>query len=867
MAYFRSFFGGGGESEEEDGAEIVEKMVERAETCTALEDRRDALRALRSMAKKLRLAVGTMGLNVYMDVLEKERSNQELIAITLETLVAVLSSDDENTDDDELGERLAEVMLKKPVFIPSLLAAIDDYDITVRRVGIQLLTSLLRHRGPEVQAAVMAQPTGVPHLVDIVHDRREVVRNEAVLMLCELSRSNSQIQQLLAYENTFVHLLDIIDTEPLDSIIIEDCLFVILNLLRKNAMNQQLFRENNLIARLGVVLNAFLYGNEEEPDGGEWVKQRTANIIFLLQVIRSLVSPDNSGTNTHAAQKAIHQTKMLSELCRVLLSEMGLPVEVLTETVIAVAEAIRGNYTNQEYFASTNLITNENVSRSSLVVLLISMTAEKQPFKMRCAVFYCFLSYLHDNEFGKTKVIETLLPASQPETSLSTGSLICQAITSGESVQCWFGCVSLLYCLLDVEHLREQLLRVQLSTTVDQPPVSLLKHVANLMVSMGNRRVQMRAGILMLLSTWLNNCPAAVASFIENEENLHYLTTQILDDCGEGTESEQQVLKGLMAFLLLICLQNVEDATAKASLEQLVDRRVGREVVIGAVEGISRTEQFVRAAQKPQPLTKTPNELFLDYHFIKMLKSVEGQLVKMLRPTGEFNGTASNDSIIQSFKDLIKRQDEEIAVLRQEAKRTAAQIEQLKQENDRTQLEHELEDVRKKLEESRVANAQHESTQLQIQEMYRVNQQWQAEAAKYKQWAEQWQQYQIAQLPNPTETAVTCLQQQVQQLEQQLAYGYQAFEEHSKMTAKYAQDCAEWKAKAEAAEAQLAAKNEEKKEEKLLENGTEGTSELALLKSEQEDLLVLLADQHNKITQYRNRLRELKQVVTDDEDE
>ncbi|KHJ80817.1 hypothetical protein OESDEN_19503, partial [Oesophagostomum dentatum] len=181
-------------------------------------------------------------------------------------------------------------MLKKPVFIPSLLAAIDDYDITVRRVGIQLLTSLLRHRGPEVQTAVMAQPTGVPHLVDIVHDRREVVRNEAVLMLCELSRSNSQIQQLLAYENTFVHLLDIIDTEPLDSIIIEDCLFVILNLLRKNAMNQQLFRENNLIARLGVVLNTFLYGNEEEEaDSGEWVKQRTANIIFLLQVVRQVL--------------------------------------------------------------------------------------------------------------------------------------------------------------------------------------------------------------------------------------------------------------------------------------------------------------------------------------------------------------------------------------------------------------------------------------------------------------------------------------------------------------------------------------------------------------------------------------------------
>lgn len=85
------------------------------------------------------------------------------------------------------------------------------------RTAVQLLSNLLRHRGPEVQSAVMQQPMGLSKLVDIVHDNREVIRNEAILMICELSRANSQIQQLLAYDNIFNDLLNIIETEPLES--------------------------------------------------------------------------------------------------------------------------------------------------------------------------------------------------------------------------------------------------------------------------------------------------------------------------------------------------------------------------------------------------------------------------------------------------------------------------------------------------------------------------------------------------------------------------------------------------------------------------------------------------------------------------
>lgn len=59
-------------------------------------------------------------------------------------------------------------------------------------------------------------------------------------------------------------------------------------------------------------MHTFLYGHEEteevDVDSAEWPKQRTANVIFLLQIIRTLVSPDNNSQNTHAAQKVLNQT-------------------------------------------------------------------------------------------------------------------------------------------------------------------------------------------------------------------------------------------------------------------------------------------------------------------------------------------------------------------------------------------------------------------------------------------------------------------------------------------------------------------------------------------------------------------------------
>lgn len=42
----------------------------------------------------------------------------------------------------------------------------------------------------------------------------------------------------------------------------------------------------------------------------------------------------------------------------------------------------------------------------------MSMVNEKQPFILRCAVLYCFQSFLYKNEVGQSQIIQTLLPTS-----------------------------------------------------------------------------------------------------------------------------------------------------------------------------------------------------------------------------------------------------------------------------------------------------------------------------------------------------------------------------------------------------------------------------------------------------------------------
>lgn len=65
--------------------------MERIQSSTLLDDRRDACRALKVLSRKYRIEVGAQGMNGLCQILQSDSSDTEIISYALETLCNITS--------------------------------------------------------------------------------------------------------------------------------------------------------------------------------------------------------------------------------------------------------------------------------------------------------------------------------------------------------------------------------------------------------------------------------------------------------------------------------------------------------------------------------------------------------------------------------------------------------------------------------------------------------------------------------------------------------------------------------------------------------------------------------------------------------
>ncbi|XP_043095461.1 general vesicular transport factor p115 isoform X2 [Puntigrus tetrazona] len=670
------------------GAETIQKLCDRVASSTLLEDRRDAVRALKSLSKKYRMEVGTMAMDHLVRILQTDRTDTEIVGYALDTLYNIVCSDEEEEpeenqqkQEDDLGTQFTDKFIQEPDNITLLLTLLEEFDFHVRWPGVKLLTALLKSQCAQVQGIILVSPMGVSRLMDLLADSREVIRNDGLLLLQQLTKGNTAIQKIVAFENAFERLLEIIIEEGSSDggIVVEDCLLLLLNLLKNNSSNQNFFKEGSYIQKMKPWF-------EVGDDNSGWSAQKVTNLHLMLQLVRVMVSPVNSPGATASCQKAMFQCGLLQQLCTILMAT-GVPADILTETINTVSEVIRGSEVNQDYFASVNAPSNP--PRPAIVVLLMSMVNERQPFVLRCAVLYCFQCFLYKNHKGQGEIVATLLPSTIDANSISAGQLLCGGLFSADSLSNWCAAVALAHALQDNLTQKEQLLRVQLATSLGKPPVSLLQQCTNIL-SQGDKlnrrgsRVQTKVGLLMLLCTWISNCPIAVMHFLHNQDNVPFLTGQISENLGE----DERLVQGLCALLLGICIyynDNSLENYTKEKLKQLIEKRIGKENFVEKLGFITKHELYSRAAQKPQPAFSTPEHMLFDHEFTKLVKELEGMITKaVLRSSEEEKKEEEvkktleqHDSIVTQYKELIREQDSQINELKEQVTSMTSQNEKL----------------------------------------------------------------------------------------------------------------------------------------------------------------------------------------------
>lgn len=58
-----------------------------------------------------------------------------------------------------------------------LLDILEEYDFYVRFSTVKLLATLLTNRSARLQECILTAPMGMSRLIDLLDDRREIVRN------------------------------------------------------------------------------------------------------------------------------------------------------------------------------------------------------------------------------------------------------------------------------------------------------------------------------------------------------------------------------------------------------------------------------------------------------------------------------------------------------------------------------------------------------------------------------------------------------------------------------------------------------------------------------------------------------------------
>ncbi|KAF8397583.1 hypothetical protein HHK36_016503 [Tetracentron sinense] len=625
----------GNENSSSNEESYVERLLDRISNGVLAEDRRAAIAELQSVVAESRaaqMAFGAMGFPVLIGVLKEERDDIEMVRGALETLVSALTPiDHAQGPKNELQPALmnSDLLSREAESISLLLSLLSEEDFYVRYYTLQLLTALLTNSPNRLQEAILTIPRGITRLMDMLMDR-EVIRNEALLLLTYLTREAEEIQKILVFEGAFEKIFSIIKEEggSEGGVVVQDCLELLNNLLRNNVSNQILLRETigfePLVSILKLRGGAFRF-----------TQQKTINLLSALETVELLLmggleAEPGKDANRLTNQTVLAQIKSLDHLLLLGVESQWAAVAVRCAALRCIGDLVARHPKNLDALASKALGEDPQVEPAlNSILRIILRTSSVQEFIAADYVFQCFCE---KNTDGQTILASTMVPQPQSmihapleeDVNMSFGSMLLRGLTLGENdgdlETCCRAASVLSHILKDNIQCKERVLQVELeapmaSLGAPEPLMHRIVKYLALASSMKNKdgdyRNSSSAGnsyiqpiILRLLVTWLADCPNAVHSFLDSRPHLTYLLELV------SNPSATVCVRGLAAVLLGECVLYNKSGDSGGDAFMVVDaisQKVGLTSYFVKFDEIQKSFLFVSAkpAQHHKPLTRS----------------------------------------------------------------------------------------------------------------------------------------------------------------------------------------------------------------------------------------------------------------------
>eukprot|EP01094_Clydonella_sp_ATCC50884_P021884 TRINITY_DN4910_c0_g1_i1.p1 TRINITY_DN4910_c0_g1~~TRINITY_DN4910_c0_g1_i1.p1 ORF type:complete len:687 (+),score=198.49 TRINITY_DN4910_c0_g1_i1:1139-3199(+) len=477
------------------------------------------------------------------------------------------------------------------------------------------------------------------------------------------------------------------------SIVVVDALVLIQRLLEKNVSNQNYFREMSCIKPLASFFTI------SPSDMWMLTDKKKDIIIAALRVISLLVT----GTNPSLAQnqQSMNQNGILTNVINLALSKLNSP-EVRSQGLRTLGDLIKNHADNRNVFSTASVSVPTDIHGDHVTVpaihRLVTVTLVSPHFSERIAGVHTFQCYLHDNPEAQIAIASTLTPQPDQEENqeqMSIGRQLLSGLSElNDPMKCWMSACVLGAMLNDNVDCKDYVLGISLF--LPRPgadSVTLLSHAVSLLAEASQpssgASVVVRAGLARLLCLWLHESETAVATFLDTGTNLSFLVDIVIRPV------EDVHVQGMCALMIGILYLYTADEEHRKSLHSVIVHRVGVDKFIARLDDPRKSNSFILAEQDKIASVdvhkleenQVVDYVLYDYELVTFFKTVYDSIIREVRspkPRLErraengTDGAAANREEIEKYERAMNRLTMENLSLRDQVELLQGEVEEMK---------------------------------------------------------------------------------------------------------------------------------------------------------------------------------------------